>query len=269
MWSKQDATLLKKILAKLHYSTAQATRVNTAKLLNTLFDSPDAIVRLKHPSLEKEVTHRIVCIKSVLENSLALPLTFEADFSHFVKALSPQTDSSPDLDASNLLRSWYRVTETPEAHKKLMNQFEQRSMLSDTALVEVRNLMLSAGPLSLPRKSHPFAFRTTLWLQHPTLSKLSYVLQYELFNSAMRKMEDRTSVYSGAVGATNLLEERIAVLRFSKTVDGFTPKLRKKKVYHLFKAEFMSEKFVASHETILCLRILLICFLYLAFDLIW
>lgn len=58
----------------------------------------------------------------------------------------------------------------------------------------------------------------------------------------MRKMDDRTSVLAGASGALQMVEERIAVLRFSKLVDGFTPKLRKKKIYHLFKADFLSEK---------------------------
>lgn len=80
--------------------------------------------------------------------------------------------------------------------------------------------------------------------QSPMLSKLAFVLQYEIFNSAMRKMEDRTSVLCGAVGANQLVEERIAILRFVDTIEGFTPVIKKKKIYYKFKCDILSEKYV-------------------------
>lgn len=149
-WSSQETDILKKSLSKMYYSSSQGIRVQAAKLLNTLFLSSDALLRLKHPSLEKEVTHSVISIKSVLEKSVALPLQFDADFSQMAAAIVNNQDyqNLEDLSSHSILSKWYRG-------ESISGLLQNRALVEDAVVCGLRELLVSSAPLCLPRKSHP------------------------------------------------------------------------------------------------------------------
>ena len=81
-------------------------------------------------------------------------------------------------------------------------------------------------------------------LYHPTLARLTYLSQYEVWQSAMKKMESRASILSAYFGNGELLEDRVAVLVYKGQVSTFTPVKRQPKLVHLFKYETLSEVYV-------------------------
>lgn len=130
--------------------------VPAAKLLNTLFDSAEALKRFKPPSLEKDITHKIVSLKSVIEKCVALPLSFEADFEDFAGALLKRPAAvEPRENSALLLEAFYKAAGDPAAMATLKKRLSRRSELCDEILSSLRTFMLESAPLSLPRKSHP------------------------------------------------------------------------------------------------------------------
>eukprot|EP01130_Rhizamoeba_saxonica_P017769 TRINITY_DN8694_c0_g1_i1.p1 TRINITY_DN8694_c0_g1~~TRINITY_DN8694_c0_g1_i1.p1 ORF type:complete len:1695 (-),score=299.25 TRINITY_DN8694_c0_g1_i1:22-4836(-) len=189
---------LKAVLRKYEKNGNPDTMAMSLSLVSTLFDTADNADLSRKPFLYSGGINLLLSLQSIIDTACAVPVMYNANIEEYSSVFFEKCDN---ISTYSIISRIYENDKTIDENE-LFQLLYQRNIALFGILHGFRDWICQISPLHLSNKGRYFSFRNFIPLRNNYLSKIAYLLEYELFvqsrNNSISKGYILTSSYDSS-----------------------------------------------------------------------